>query len=73
MSRLEMLVWVCPLGLGGQGARLVVLGPPEWGNLAARCQVFSLMASRLWLLGGDFLVLKVAVGFGNTRFLVGDQ
>lgn len=26
MSRLETLVWVCPLGLGGQGACLVVLG-----------------------------------------------
>ena len=72
MPGLETLVWVCPLGLGGQGACLVVLGTPGWEELAARCQAFSLMASRLWLLGVDFLVLEVAVGYGNTRFLVGN-
>lgn len=47
-------------------------GNPGWEELAARCQAFSLMASRLWLLGVDFLVLEVAVGYGNTRFLFGN-
>lgn len=72
VSRLGTLVWVLPLGLGGQEARLVVL--EGWGGRGwpLRYQAFSLMASRLWPQGADFPVPKVAVGGGDTRFLVGD-
>ena len=53
MSRIETPIWVCPLGLWGQGALLGVLGPGV-KDLAGKVPGILFLASRLWLLQADF-------------------